>query len=69
MDVILGRHWYVVIDYVRDRIDVDPSGGYVSGNHHSRVAAFEVPKCRLSLRLGAIRMNAINAVISRLEDV
>jgi hypothetical protein len=67
--IIFRRRRHVIVNNVRDRIDVDSAGRNVSSDQDARSSGAELAQSSFALWLRTIRMNSIHAVIARLQDV
>src|SRR6266852_4256005 len=69
MYVIFRRHGHVIVNHVGNRIHIDAASGNVGGHHYARSSALEIAQRCFALRLSAIGMNAIHAVIARAQNM
>jgi hypothetical protein len=69
VDVIFGRRGHVIVDNVRDGIDVNTARGDVGRYQHACSSVTEFAQGCFPLRLRAIGVDAVHAVISRFQDV
>jgi len=58
MDIGVGGIWHVIVDDVRDAVDIQATGGDVSGDHDAEVAGLESVQSLLALSLGAVAVQA-----------
>ena len=69
MHVVFGLFGHVVVDDVRDRINVNAARGDVCGDKHARLAFAEAAQGRFAFTLRAVCVDAIGFVLARAENV
>ena len=67
VDVGVGGIGHVEVDHVRDAFHVQAAGGDVGGDHDLVMAALETGQCRLALALGAVAVQAGDAVAGAVD--
>src|ERR1044072_6051988 len=65
VDVVFGSLGHVVVDYVRDRVNVYAARGDVGGDEDARAAVLEAAQCGLALRLRAVGVYLVGRVLAR----
>ena len=68
MDVGIGGVGHVVVDHVRDTLDIETAGCDVGGDHNVEVSLFETLQGMLALSLGSVAVQARDAM-TRVGDL
>jgi hypothetical protein len=57
MDVVFGKSWYIIINHMRDPLNIDPARGDIGCDHHLELASFKAFHCLQALSLRATGVN------------
>ena len=61
VNVRVGGVWHVVVDHMRDAVNVETARGDIRGDHDGEVPSFETMQRLFALSLGAVAMQTCNA--------
>ena len=69
MHVVFRRCRHVVVNDVRDRVNINAARGDVGGDEHVRASLAEFAQCGLALGLRAVGMNPVHLMLACPENV